>query len=133
MDHKPVILMVTITCLKSKSYSYSLKQGVLSEHIIKNIISDKMADEEENQRSMSDRKCSLPVLSRSQEKVRKSSLVTIRTGIRKTSAVSFEEKNTMIDIEESGDVFVEDKNEVEDTLGDLREAKCDEEGRYFVD
>ena len=92
-----------------------------------------MADEEENQRSVSDRKCSLPVLSRSQEKVRKSSLVTIRTGIRKTSAVSFEEKNTMIEIEESGDVFVEDKNEIEDTLEDLREAKCDEEGRYFVD
>ena len=90
-----------------------------------------MADEEENQRSVSDRKCSLPVLGRSQEKVRKSSLV--RTGIRKTSAVSFEEKNTMIEIEESGDVFVEGKNEIEDTLGDLREAKCDEEGKYCVE
>merc|ERR1711892_219712 len=100
------------------------KQGVVSGNITENIISEKMADDEENKVDGNSRKCSLPVR---QEKVRKSSLVTTRTGVRKTSAVCFDDKNTTIETDEPRGMFNADNTETEDTLGDLREAPGDEE------
>ena len=77
-----------------------------------------------------DRKCSLPVLSTSSHgKARRSSLVTVKTGLRKTSFVSFEEKNTTIEIDEPVDAGDEESTENEDILAALREQNCDEEGK----
>merc|ERR1719186_1808386 len=75
-----------------------------------------------------DRKCSLPVFSTSSHgKARRSSLVTVKTGLRKTSFVSFEEKNTTIEIDEPVDAGDEESTENEDILAALREQNCDEE------